>query len=103
MHCGKLINQAEALQKDLSKREVIVQSPEVDFFFGGGKPVRCILKLEDNVIYCKPSNISWIILNSIYGLFDVFKTLQHLMLLRLEILLINCFPTPRPSAALFSP
>lgn len=32
VHCGKLINQAEALQKDLGKKEVIVQSPVVDFF-----------------------------------------------------------------------
>lgn len=29
MHCGKLINQAEVLQKDLSKGEVIVQTTVV--------------------------------------------------------------------------
>lgn len=33
VHCEKLISQAEALQKDLSKREVIVQSPLLGFDF----------------------------------------------------------------------
>lgn len=33
VHCGKLINQAEVLQIDLSKREVIVQTPAVFLSF----------------------------------------------------------------------
>lgn len=33
VHCGKLISQAEALQKDLSKSAAIVQSPLLGFVF----------------------------------------------------------------------
>lgn len=62
VHCGKLINQAEALQKDFSKREAIVKSPVVDFsLFFPLKPVRCISRLDEIVRNSTPSNpiISW--------------------------------------------
>lgn len=45
VHCGKLINQAQALQKDLKRREVIVQKPSSWFlFFYLLKSDRCTLK-----------------------------------------------------------
>lgn len=60
VHCGKLINQAEVLQKDLSKEEVIVQSPEVLSLFykltcqvnnkvSGECPGSCLASANDSV------------------------------------------------------
>lgn len=59
VHCGKLINQAEVLQKDLSKGEVIVQSPKVlSLFFkltcqmnnkaSGECPGSCLVSTNDS-------------------------------------------------------
>lgn len=72
MHCEKLISQAEALQKDLSKREAIVQSPLLGFDF--------FLTLIISQVHiqvrrdCKASNFSrYIILNTMYRLVHLYN------------------------------
>lgn len=60
MHCGKLINQAEALQKDLSKRESIIEGVVVDIYI-----LNCQVHIEVSREFKKQhtlqSPISWIV------------------------------------------